>query len=185
MRFFVMARIARTTFTWRLQALLVALTWISSFFALPAYAQSATELLAEADRLAWLKNWTKAEPLFSRAEQIFASSGDERDALYSKISAIRGRLPKLPLIEVSQNLADELEKPIVQSDLRLKLRCLIVKGDVDMDLDDGLAQADWSAALEIAQALNEKDWEARATGELGLIAFLQGDHGAAVLKITG
>src|SRR5437899_786757 len=46
-------------------------------------------------------------------------------------------------------------------------------------------RADWSAALEIAQALNEKDWEARANGELGLIAFLQGDHGAAVLKITG
>ena len=98
-----MTRTARTAFTPSVQALVVALTWTSSFFALPAYAQSATELLAEADRLAWLKNWTKAEPLFSKAEQMFASSGDERDALYSKISAIRGRLPKLPLIEVSQN----------------------------------------------------------------------------------
>jgi len=164
-----MARMAQTTFTWRVQALVVALTWISSFIALPAYAQSATELLAEADRLAWLKNWTKAEPLFSKAEQIFASSGDERNGLYARISAIRGRLPKLPLIEVSQNLADELEKSIVQSDPRLKLRCLVVKGDVDMDLDDVLAQADWSAALELAQSLNEKGWEARANGELGLI----------------
>src|SRR4029077_1177998 len=112
MRFFVMARTARTTFTWRVQALLVALSWISSFFALTAHAQSAPELLAEADRLAWLKNWTKAEPLFSKAEQMFASSGDEREALYSRICAFGGRLPKLPLIEVSQNLADELEKPI-------------------------------------------------------------------------
>jgi len=124
------------TFTTRVQALVVALTWTSSFLALPAYAQSATELLAEADRLAWLKNWTKAEPLFSKAEQMFASSGDERDALYSKISAIRGRLPKLPLIEVSQNLADDLEKPIVQSDSRLKLRCLVVGSAQE---SDGLA----------------------------------------------
>ena len=30
-------------------------------------------MLAEADRLAWLKNWSRAEPLFSKAEEMFAA----------------------------------------------------------------------------------------------------------------
>jgi len=124
-------------------------------------------MLAEADRLAWLKNWSRAEPLFLRAEEMFSAAGDERNALYSRISAIRGRLPQLPLIEVSQTLSDYLGTPIVQNDTKLKLRCLVVKGDVDMDFDDGLAQEDWTAALALAKSLKDPDWEARATGELG------------------
>ena len=91
-----------------------------------AQAQPATDLLAEADRLAWLKNWSRAEPLFSRAAEMFSAAGDERNALYSRISAIRGRLPQLPLIEVSQTLSDYLGTPIVQNDIKLKLRCLVV-----------------------------------------------------------
>ena len=44
-----------------------------------AHAQTAADLLAEADRLAWLKNWSRAEPLFSRAEEMFSAVGDERN----------------------------------------------------------------------------------------------------------
>jgi hypothetical protein len=105
-----------------------------------AHAQTASDILAEADRLAWLKNWSRAEPLFSRAAEMFAAAGDERNALYARISAIRGRLPQLRLIEVSQILSDYLDNPIVQNDPKLRLRCLVVKGDVDMDFDDGLAR---------------------------------------------
>ena len=148
-----------------------------------ARAQTAADVLAEADRLAWLKNWSRAEPLFSKADEMFTAAGDERNALYSRISAIRGRLPRLSLIEVSQTLSDYLGNPIVQNDTKLKLRCLVVKGDVDMDFDDGLAQEDWTAALSLAKSLKDPDWEARATGELGIISFLQGDHSGAVMSI--
>jgi len=65
-----------------------------------AHAQTAADMLAEADRLAWLKNWSRAEPLFSKADEMFTAAGDERNALYARISAIRGRLPQLRLIEV-------------------------------------------------------------------------------------
>jgi CHAT domain-containing protein len=148
-----------------------------------AHAQTAADILAEADRLAWLKNWSRAEPLFSKAAEMFTAAGDERNALYAKISAIRGRLPQLRLIEVSQTLSDYLGNPIVQNDPKLKLRCLVVKGDVDMDFDDGLAQKDWTEALTQAKLLNDPDWESRATGELGIIIFLQGDHAGAVINI--
>jgi CHAT domain-containing protein/predicted negative regulator of RcsB-dependent stress response len=133
--------------------------------------------------LAWLKNWSRAEPLFSKADEMFTAAGDERNALYARISAIRGRLPRLALIEVSQTLSDYLGNPIVQNDAKVKLRCLVVKGDVDMDFDDGLAQEDWTAALSLAKSLKDPDWEARATGELGIISFLQGDHSGAVMSI--
>ena len=140
-------------------------------------------LRAEADRLAWLKNWSRAEPLFSKAEEMFTAAGDERNALYARISAIRGRLPQLRLIEVSQTLSDYLDNPIVQNDSKLKLRCLVVKGDVDMDFDDGLALWDWTEVLALAKSLKDADWEARATGELGIITFLQGDHAGAVMSV--
>jgi CHAT domain-containing protein/predicted negative regulator of RcsB-dependent stress response len=148
-----------------------------------AHAQTAADILAEADRLAWLKNWSRAEPLFSKAEAVFTAAGDDRNALYARISAIRGRLPRLRLMEVSQTLSDYLDNPIVQNDPRLKLRCLVVKGDVDLDLDDGLAQEDWTEALTLAKSLKDPDWEARATGELGIITFLQGDHAGAVMSV--
>lgn len=147
------------------------------------HAQTGADMLTEADRLAWLKNWTRAEPLFSKAEEMFSAAGDQRNALYARISAIRGRLPQLSLIEVSQTLSDYLDNPIVQNDPKLKLRCLVVKGDVDMDFDDGLALGDWTEALALAKSLKDPDWEARATGELGIITFLQGDHAGAVMSV--
>jgi tetratricopeptide (TPR) repeat protein len=73
--------------------------------------------------------------------------------------------------------------PIVQNNPKLKLRCLVVKGDVDMDFDDGLAQVDWTAALALAKSLNDPGWETCASGELGIISFLQGDHAGAVMSV--
>ena len=166
----------------RISRLAIAVVIVASAIG-NAHAQTATDILAEADRLAWLKNWSRAEPLFSKADEMFTAAGDERNALYARISAIRGRLPQLRLIEVSQTLSDYLDNPIVQNDSKLKLRCLVVKGDVDMDLDDGLALWDWTEALALAKSLKDPDWEARATGELGIITFLQGDHAGAVISV--
>jgi hypothetical protein len=67
-----------------------------------------------------------------------------------------------------------LERPIVQRDLQLRLRVLTVKGDTDMHLDLDTAQRDWAEGLEVAKSLGDKQWEARASGELG-IDFQQGD----------
>src|SRR5438132_11877336 len=42
-------------------------------------------LLAEANRLSWLFNWPKAEPLYVRAEELFKSKGDTRNEIYAWI----------------------------------------------------------------------------------------------------
>ena len=139
--------------------------------------------LAEAERLAWVKNWTRAEPFFAAAEQGFQARGDKRNALFAQVGRLRGQLPKLPLAETSDTLATLLDDPLVQNDPELKLRCLAVKGDVDMDFDVELAYRDWTEALEVAQQLGHKAWTNRANAELGLIAFLQGDSRTSVLKL--
>jgi len=152
----------------------------------PASAQNTADpekLLQEADRLAWLKAWTRAAPLYADAERLFAARGDERNALYARINNLRGRLPRLAVPDVSQQLAEYLEDPIVQNDERLRLRALIIKGDTDVDLDPVLAGESWREALELAKKLGDSAWANRAEGELGLVAFLQGDISTSVIKL--
>jgi CHAT domain-containing protein len=151
----------------------------------PSFAQTSNPytLLAEAERLAWLKVWTKAEPFYSEAERLFAASGDKRNALYAQINALRGQLPRLPVPEVSERLADYLEDPLVVADDRLRLRTLIIKGETDQDLDPSLSERSWTEALALAEKLGETAWANRARGELGLVSFLLGDTNNAVIKL--
>ena len=53
----------------------------------------AERLIAEGDKLSWLKNWQAAEPLFEKAEVLFRERGDKRNELYAQISRMRGQLP--------------------------------------------------------------------------------------------
>ena len=94
---------------------------VGTLFALlqysPAVAQvsDAHKLLAEADRLAWLRVWTRAEPLYAKAREAFSAGGDERNALYAEVSRLRGQLPTLAVPEVSERLSEYLDNPLVQS----------------------------------------------------------------------
>jgi CHAT domain-containing protein len=162
------------------------LVLLCAILAYPASAQNIADpetLLMEADRLAWLKAWTRAAPMYVEAERLFAARGDRRNALYAQISHLRGELPRLAVPEVSERLAEYLEDPLVQADDRLRLRCLIIKGETDVDLDPALAEQSWREALAIAERLGEQAWANRARGELGLVAFLQGDVGASVIQL--
>ncbi|MGH9162199.1 MAG: CHAT domain-containing protein [Vicinamibacteraceae bacterium] len=143
----------------------------------------AMRLLQEADRLAWLRAWTRAEPLYAKAEQLFADQGDRRNALYARINHLRGELPRLAVPEVSAKLAEYLDDPLVQADDQLRLRCLVIKGDTDVNLDPSLAERTWREALRLAEELGEAAWANRARGELGLVAFLQGDVDTSVIRL--
>ncbi len=152
----------------------------------PAFAQDTPDpqkLIEQADGLGWLRAWTRAVPLYEEAERLFTARGDRRNALYAQISRLRGELPRLPVPEVSQRLADYLEDPTVQADERLRLRTLVIKGDTDVDLDPSLAEQSWNDALRLSEKLGESAWANRARGELGLIAFLLGDINNAVIKL--
>lgn len=144
---------------------------------------SAEKLLEEAERLAWFKAWARAEPLYAEAERLFAAGGDKRNALYARIGRVRGELPRMPVSEASQQLAGILEDPIAQSDDRLRLRCLVIKGETDEDLDPDLAEQSWREALQLAKKLGESAWANRAQGELGIVAALKGDATSTVIQL--
>ena len=133
-------------------------------------------LLTEANRLSWLFNWPKSGPLYQRAEALFTRAGDTRNALYARVGYIRSRAERMSFVDISSFLEDELKTPLVQNDPHLRLWCLVSKGNTDIEIDIAAARRDWEQAQQLAESLGEKGWANRANGELGMLAFLQGDE---------
>jgi CHAT domain-containing protein/tetratricopeptide (TPR) repeat protein len=140
-------------------------------------------LLAEANRLSWLGNWDAAGPLYARSEELLRVSGDAPGEIYARVGRVRAEAAAASLTKALQILEHELKNPIVQADPKLRLWCLTAKASVDFDFDSAAAKRDWLAALGLANSIGEKQWASRATGELGTIAFLEGDTSAAVSRV--
>src|SRR4029077_10590384 len=145
---------------------------ICGAFCTAALAQATADdpdaLLKQALRYGDLYNWADAASLFTQAEQLYSARGDSRNALYAHLGRLRSTMEQLSLPEVSEELGTELEKnPLLQSDNELRLFCLMVRGDIDGELDAAPMRRDWEAALKLAQALGDKKLENRASGELG------------------
>jgi CHAT domain-containing protein/tetratricopeptide (TPR) repeat protein len=77
-----------------------------------------------------------------------------------------------------------LATDVANGDKALQLRCFIVRGDVDLEIDAPAARDDWAAALALATELGNRRWQNRAQGELGMIAFILGDTGTALSQVT-
>jgi CHAT domain-containing protein len=132
-------------------------------------------LLAEANRLAWLSNWPRAGPIYARAEELFTTGGDTRNAIYARVGRIRAQAQTMSPMVVSEMLSQVLKNPVVKKDPKLKLWCLASKGYTDLDISVPSSKLAWTEALRIAKQLGETGWERRATAELGIIAFLEGN----------
>lgn len=135
--------------------------------------------LAEADRLAWLTNWYDALPMYTEVEQAATKAGNRRDAMYAKFGRLRGQMQTIPLPDISEQIAADLETPLAKQDRRLRLRGLTVKGDIDLEWDVLAAERDWREVLQLARELGDAGWENRANGELGMVSFLKGNTGEA------
>ena len=131
-------------------------------------------LLAKASYFYWLHNLPAATPLFAHAEQLAMQGHDERDALYAKIGLSRSS-DGMSFPQLSAFIAAQLKTPLVENDPELRLWCLGVKGDADDEVNAAAAKQDWQQALTLAHKLGQKEWANRASGELGLVGFLQGD----------
>jgi len=136
-------------------------------------------LLGIADHFYWLNNGPAAAPLYARAEQLFLERGDAQNELHAKVGRLRSEAETMSFVDLSRFLDERLQTPMVQSDKRLRLWCLIAKGYTDIEIDYRATKQDWIEAEHIANGLGEKQWATRASGELGLIAFLEGNPGRA------
>jgi CHAT domain-containing protein len=132
------------------------------------------ELLRDADYLFGLNNSLEAQPFFARAERLFEGRGDRRNALYARISQIPAETESQNLADLARELAGELRTPSVEHDPYLRLRLLVVKGEVDLNLDTLSARPVWQEVEMLASSLGEHSLASRASGELGILAFLDG-----------
>ncbi|MBS1875182.1 MAG: CHAT domain-containing protein [Acidobacteria bacterium] len=142
---------------------------------LVAQSEDPNALMTEAERLYWLDNWVKARPLYERAEELFEAKGDARNAALARISRLRADADRHSYPEASQQLAKELENPTVANDPHVRLRCLMVKATIDLSIDPPSSADTWREALELANTIGEARWVARIQGELGIVAFLEGN----------
>jgi len=140
-------------------------------------------LLAEANRLSWLFNWPKAEPLYARAEQLSKEKGDTRNEVYARIGRIRAQSETMSYVDVSQMIDKEIESAAAKADPKLMLWCLVQKGYTDLEINAASAKRAWLEARTLAHSLGETQWESRAEGELGIIAFLEGDSKRAATMV--
>jgi CHAT domain-containing protein len=149
----------------------------------PRTSNNPDVLLEEANRLAWLFNWPRAGPLYARAEELFKAKGDTRNEIYARVGRIRAQSETMPWVEVSKVLGQQLELPIAQTDPKLRLWCLAAKGYTDLEINPASAKRAWTEAQDIAHRLGDAQWEARAEGELGIIAFLEGNSRRAAIMV--
>jgi tetratricopeptide (TPR) repeat protein len=167
----------------------ISLTTIAlafSFHSSLADADEAFRVLAEADRLVWRNNWVKAGPLFARAESLFTQRGDSRNALYARISRFRAEVDYLSYQEVSEYFDQQLTTPMVAKDAKLRLRCLVAKASIDILLNPPtVSKPLWEATRDLANTIGDQGWAWRASGELGIIAFLDGDTASAMKLVAG
>jgi hypothetical protein len=98
----------------------------------PKSSQNPEVLLAKANRLAWVFNWPKAQPLYARAEELFREKGDMRNEVYARVGRIRAQSETMSWTDVPKMLGQELDLPIVKGDQPLRLWCLAAKGSPEM-----------------------------------------------------
>src|SRR5206468_3137181 len=121
----------------------------------PQASKNPEILLAEANRLAWLFNSPKAEPLYIRAEELFKERGDTRNEIYARVGRIRAQAETTSWVDVSELLGQQLNIPVVKNDPELKLWCLAAKGYTDLEINPASAKLAWTEAGQIAHKSGE------------------------------
>lgn len=108
-----------------------------------------------------------------------------RNELHAHIGRLRSEAETMSFVDLSRYLREELQSPMLKEDKALRLWCLIAKGYTDIELDYRTTKQDWLEAKEIAKNLGQDHWVTRANGELGLVAFLEGNPGRAARLMGG
>ena len=169
---------------WQLRLLLIL---IGANLAIATQSSMSNQvLLTQALRLGDLYNWSDSAQPFSVAEQLFTKAGDRRNALYARLGRLRATMEQYSLPALSEQIMTLLDRePLLQSDPPLRLFALMVKGDVDGELDPEPARQDWEAVLTLARQLGNQKWMDRASAEIGFADFLEGNYDTAQKRVFG
>ncbi len=147
-----MAILRQLSNSWRrilpLGLIYFALAGLGTGWAAPT-AEDGASLLKEANRLMNLSNQQKAAPLYESALRCFLDSGDRKNALAAKMGTVLAGIQQGFLPKHSAALEEYLNDPLVKGDDELKLRGLLAKGEIDLEINPLQAKT----ILEEADAL--------------------------------
>jgi len=143
------------------------------------------DTLHEAKRLAWLNNWTEAAQVLDQFERSGHKPDDEATALFARAVHIRGNIESMSLPKAADEVTAMLASGPAQNDFDLRIQLLAIKGDIEFQYSLPAAQKTWDEAAQLASSRGSGPWKARAEGELGTIAFLNGEIFTATKLVTG
>jgi len=148
-----------------------------------AQAQTAAELYAKAEKLTEQGDPYRAAPLFEKAELEFRARGDRRNELAAKFGRLHAEADRGHYKSVKAEVESDLETPLVQQDVHLRMQALSLLGLINLNIDTVAAGSNWAELLAVATEAHDVKWENRARGELGIVAGLKGDIGTAGLAL--
>jgi hypothetical protein len=165
--------------------------WVAALFLLFAVQRPAAvrrssppDSLARAKHLAWLNNWAEAARVLERMNQSGRLDADKATRVFSRAVEIRGNIESLPLPSAAKELASMLETGARRDDAELRLLILAMKGEIEFQYDLPAAEKTWTEVGRLASAMGQTGWEARSGGELGCIAFLNGEVFTALKRVA-
>jgi len=157
----------------------MALLWPADIF-----ARSIAQILSRADQLAWLGNWVEAGLLYEQAEHELERSTDKTRALRVRIGRIRSQMQSGSCGTILDQINRELAVPLFETNTELKIRALAYKGEIAHQCDLWAAREAWEQVLDLAKETRNTEWEGRALGELGVLAYVtDGDSTRATLLV--
>ena len=106
-----------------------------------ASPESAEGLLDRADSLAWGNRWTDAQPLYKKAQHLFANQKQLSKALYAQVSQIPPDESGSIRDKIVQ-LTEDLRRPEAE-DTETKLRILTIRGMLETNYDAAQARSTW------------------------------------------
>jgi CHAT domain-containing protein/tetratricopeptide (TPR) repeat protein len=131
-------------------------------------------------RLIWLNNWAEAADALRALEDRGLVPTDSRSQILCEAVKLRGHVESGQLQSAAAELRKLLERPEAAADTRIRLTLLSALGDVLFQFDLREAEAVWQSVHETADRSGDSFWNSRSEGELGAIAFLNGDMKRAV-----
>ena len=145
---------------------------------------SPADSFERAKQLAWLNNWAEASRVLARLQRSGRLELDERNRTLARAVEIRGNIESLSLPSAAGELDRLLATEAARDDQNLRLQILAMKGDVEFQYDLAAAEKTWREVERLAAQIGHSGWEARAGGELGCIAFLNGQAFTALKKVS-
>ena len=111
-------------------------------------------------------------------------SADENTSVFARAVAIRGNIEALSLPSARKELEAILDTQAAQRDPTLRLQILAMKGDVEFQYDLPAAEKTWTEVGRLARETGQDAWQVRAEGELGCVAFYNGEINTALRRVV-